>query len=136
MTGKKQKRAKRPGPGQPPFEPTADQRRNVEALIGYGLREEDICRLIMSPRTGKPIDAKTLRKHFREEISTGQVKVKAKIVQTLYKQHQDGNVTAGIFLAKNLLGWRSEPKDGGADDKELTVVVKGGLPTKSKKGKK
>jgi hypothetical protein len=47
------------------FNPTAEQRGNVEAMIGYAIAEADICLLIKNPATGKPIDLATLRKAFR-----------------------------------------------------------------------
>jgi hypothetical protein len=43
------------------FVPTTEQRDNVEALTGYGIPHEEICRLVINPRTGRPIDDKTLR---------------------------------------------------------------------------
>ena len=59
------------------FNPTAEQRGNVEAMIGYGIPEADICLLIKNPETGKPIDLKTLRSHFAREIATGVTKLKS-----------------------------------------------------------
>jgi len=38
------------------FNPTAEQRGNVEAMIGYGIPETEICLLIKNPATGKPIN--------------------------------------------------------------------------------
>jgi hypothetical protein len=52
------------------FNPTAKQRRWVEAMIGYGIPEAEIRRLIEDPHTGKPIDLETLRGHFAKEIAT------------------------------------------------------------------
>jgi hypothetical protein len=54
------------------FAPTVDQRGNVEAMTGFGISQEEICRLIKNPETGKPIDKKTLELHFADEIETGQ----------------------------------------------------------------
>ena len=53
------------------FQPTAEQRSNVEVLVGYGMPETEICRLVRNPETGQPIDPKTLRKHFKAEIAIG-----------------------------------------------------------------
>jgi hypothetical protein len=55
------------------FKPTAEQRGWVEAMIGYGMPEAEICLLIKHPQTGEPISLQTLRKHFAEEIATGAV---------------------------------------------------------------
>ena len=61
------------------FNPTAKQRRWVEAMIGYGIPEAEIRRLIEDPHTGKPIDLETLREHFAKEISTGAVKANLQV---------------------------------------------------------
>src|SRR6202035_1582422 len=61
----------RPGAGRPmskKFAPTADQRGNVEAMTGFGISQEEICRVVINPETGKPIDKKTLELHFADEM--------------------------------------------------------------------
>jgi hypothetical protein len=50
------------------FQPTQEQRDNVEAMIGFGITEAETCCLVKNPETGKPIDEKTLRKYFKAEI--------------------------------------------------------------------
>jgi hypothetical protein len=72
------------------FVPTADHRGNVEAMTGFGIPKEEICRLIKNPETGKPIDKKTLELHFREEIETGQIKANATVGRFIY-----ATITAG-----------------------------------------
>jgi hypothetical protein len=70
----------RPGAGRPmskKFAPTVEQRGNVEAMTGFGISREEICLLIKNPETGKPIDRKTLRLHFPEEIATGHTRANA-----------------------------------------------------------
>ena len=47
--------------GRPAFAPSAEQRKQVETMAGYGIPEEDIA-LVLG------IDPKTLRKHFRLEL--------------------------------------------------------------------
>jgi hypothetical protein len=39
----------------PAFEPTAKDRETVERVAGFGLPHEDICQLVINPRTGKAI---------------------------------------------------------------------------------
>ena len=56
--------------GRPPFEPSDEQRKNVEAMTGFGIQQE-LARLIENPQTNKPITAKTLRRHFKHELETG-----------------------------------------------------------------
>ena len=59
------------------FEPTEEQRRTVRALSGYGVPQDGIAIHI-------GVDAKTLRKHFRDELDRGSVKATAKVAQTLF----------------------------------------------------
>ncbi|TDX61941.1 hypothetical protein EDE12_11242 [Methylosinus sp. sav-2] len=109
--------------GRKPFEPSEDQRRQVEAFAAYGIPQEDMCKLLLNPRTGKPIDLKTLHKHFRVELDTGMVRANAKVAESLFRQavgaaaQYDANgkliraeqtpvVSAGIFWAKARMGWK------------------------------
>jgi hypothetical protein len=64
--------------GRPPFEPTDDHRRNVEVLTALGIPQTEICQLVRDKRD-KPITENTLRKHFRNEIGAGTVKLTARI---------------------------------------------------------
>jgi hypothetical protein len=64
--------------GQPAFQPTEEQRKNVEILVGLGIRQEDICQLVRD-RNDKPISVPTLEKHFRKEIDTGAMKANAMV---------------------------------------------------------
>jgi hypothetical protein len=109
--------------GRKPFEPTEEQRRQVEAFAAYGIPQEDMCKLIPNPRTGKPIDLKTLHKHFRVELDTGMIRANAKVAESLFRQavgapaqydatgkliraEQTPVVSAGIFWAKARMGWK------------------------------
>jgi len=97
------------GRGRPAFEPTGEQRNMVETLSGLGIPQEQICLLIINPTTGKPIDLKTLHKHFRDELDTGLAKANSTIAQSLFKHATGkgpGAVAANIFLAKVRLGWK------------------------------
>ena len=109
----------RPGAGRPmskKFAPTADQRGNVEAMTGFGISQEEICRLIKNPETGKPIDMKTLELHFAEEIATGATKANATVGRVAYAtiarapggidkdDHVRGDLTK-FWLARRM-GWK------------------------------
>lgn len=84
------------------FEPTDDQRRTVRALSGYGVPQEGIAIHI-------GIDAKTLRKHFRDDLDRGSVEATAKVAQSLFHLATiDRNVTAAIFWMKARAGWREK----------------------------
>jgi hypothetical protein len=92
--------------GRPSFDPTDEQRRQVEAMVGYGMPEAQIARLIHNPQTKRTIDEKTLRLHFRSEIDTGQVKANAAVAQSLHRMAINGVVAAAIFWAKTRMGWK------------------------------
>jgi len=97
------------------FEPTAEQSENVELLIGFGIPETDICRIIKNPESGKAIDPKTLRKYFKEEIAAGATQLKLlagkRIAATMLGRHggiKDPRTEATllIFFAKTRMGLR------------------------------
>ena len=76
-------------------------------MAGYGVPELAIARVIA-------IDAKTLRKHYRDELDTGQIKATAKVAESLFRKATgDGSqsVTAAIFWLKTRGGWREAPQD-------------------------
>jgi len=86
--------------------PDPTTRRQVEAMAAYGVPEADIARVLA-------VDAKTLRKHYREELDTGHVKATAKVAEFLFrKATTDGPqcVTAAIFWMKTRGGWRETPQ--------------------------
>ena len=82
--------------GRKAHRPDPTSRRQVDAMAGYGVPELAIARVIA-------IDAKTLRKHYRDELDTGQIKATAKVAESLFrKATTDGaqSVTAAIFWLK------------------------------------
>ena len=56
--------------GRPAFEPTDEQRKNVQILISLGLPLKEICAVVRD-RNDKAITEPTLRKHFAKEIEVG-----------------------------------------------------------------
>ena len=95
----------RPG-GMPAFEPTQEQRTLVESLVAYGIPYLEICRLVINPRTKRPINTETLMKHFRDELDVGATKANAKVAESLYRQAIDGNITAAIWWTKCRMAWK------------------------------
>lgn len=96
-------------PRNPPHEPTDKTRAEVSALYSYGIPQEEIASYI-------GIDAKTLRKHYREELNSAHVKAHAAVGRFLYQNatgatlktgasHSDC-VRAAMFWAKTRMGWR------------------------------
>jgi hypothetical protein len=65
--------------GRRAHKPDAFHRRQVEAMAAYGVPETSISRVV-------GIDPKILRKHYREELDTGQVKATAKVAESLFRK--------------------------------------------------
>jgi hypothetical protein len=119
-----------------PFQPTKEQRDNVEAMTAYGIPQEDIARLIKNPETGERIDTKTLRKYFAEEVETGLAKANAKVASSLYDMATKGDTSgtklgAAAFWLGRRAGWKETSthehvgKDGDAiriDDARARLI--------------
>ena len=76
-------------------------------MAAYGVPELAVARVLA-------VDPKTLRKHYREELDTGQIKATAKVAESLFRKATgDGaqSVTAAIFWLKTRGGWREAPQD-------------------------
>jgi len=95
----------REGSGRKPFEPTDVERKQVEALSGYGLPFEQIAVLI---RHG--IDADTLRKYFPTELISGKAKANGQIGKTLFNKAMAGDTTAAIWWSKTQMRWAETQK--------------------------
>jgi hypothetical protein len=89
--------------GRPSFAPSDEQRRQVKAMAGYGVPQDDIAAVLT-------IDAKTLRKHFWVELQTGAMEANAKVAQSLFQravsEKGSAGVTAAVFWLKVRAGWR------------------------------
>jgi hypothetical protein len=119
----------REGAGRPAFVPTDAERKQVEALSGYGLPLEQIAVLV---REG--IDADTLRKHFATELVSGKAKANGQVGKTLFQKVMAGDTTAAIWWTKTQMRWAETQKHEltGADGAPLEftkierVVIKNG----------
>ena len=75
----------------PAFEATAEQRRTVRAMAGFGVPQDEIATFL-------DIDPKTLRKYFRTELDRGSTEATTKVAQSLFRMATEGNnVAAAIF---------------------------------------
>ena len=95
---------------RPKHSPDPAQRRQVEALAAYGIPAADIARTL-------GVDAKTLRKHYRDELDLGATKANAQVAGYLFTAAKSGNVTAQIFWLKTRARWKepaAEYKHSGA----------------------
>jgi hypothetical protein len=95
----------RPGAGRPAFEPTDSERKQVEALSGYGLPIEQIAVLV---RDGIHID--TLRAHFATELVSGKAKANGQVGKTLFQKVMAGDTTAAIWWSKTQMRWAETQK--------------------------
>jgi hypothetical protein len=117
----------REGAGRKPFEPTDAERKQVEAMSGYGLPIEQIAVLV---RGG--IDTDTLRKHFATELVAGKAKANSGVGRTLFQKAMGGDTAAMIWWSKTQMRWAETQKHEvtGADGAPLEfreikrVVVK------------
>jgi len=118
----------REGAGRPAFEPTDAERKQVEALSGYGLPIEQIGALV---RDGIHVD--TLRAHFSSELVSGKSKANAQVGKTLFQKVMAGDTTAAIWWSKTQMRWAETQKHEltGADGTPLEftkierVIVRG-----------
>lgn len=103
--------------GRPPedstFVPTAQDRGVVELCAGFGIPEDEVLRLVINPKTGRPISQNTLRKHFRAEVDRGRTTAKFKVIGGLFKNattptetYPGGIPNAQIFWLKTQAGWK------------------------------
>jgi hypothetical protein len=90
----------REGSGRPAFVPTDSERKQVEALSGYGLPIDQIGALV---RDGIHID--TLRAHFVTELVSGKAKANGQVGKTLFQKAMGGDTTAMIWWTKSQMRW-------------------------------
>jgi hypothetical protein len=81
---------------RPKFKPTDEQRGIVKSLAAYGIKPEGIARMLHFR------SAKTLRKHFGNELVLGEIEAVAQVSQTHYQMAKSGKHAASTmhFLDK------------------------------------
>src|SRR5215207_1505169 len=90
--------------GRRAHKPDPTLRRQVEAMAAYGIPAGDIGRTL-------GVDAKPLRKHYRDELDLGTTKANAQVAGFLFNSAKSGNVTAQIFWLKTRARWRETPTE-------------------------
>lgn len=95
----------RDGAGRPEFEPTEQERKQVEAMSGYGVPVVQIAAMI---RGG--IAYETLKKHFGKELVVGKGKANSRIGQTIYQKAAGGDTAALIWWSKTQMDWSETQK--------------------------
>ena len=108
------------------FVPNSEQRHIVKTLTGLGLPQKHICRLVTNPQTGKPLDPKSLRKHFALEIGIGAAEANFLVGRLVLATIQGAPPPPGtvaitdprartrlftILFAKARMGWRETGVD-------------------------
>ena len=91
--------------GRKAFTPTDSERKQVEALSGYGLPIDQIAVLV---RDGIHVD--TLRAHFATELVSGKAKANGQVGKTLFQKVMAGDTTAAIWWSKTQMRWAETQK--------------------------
>ena len=122
-----------------PHKPDAKSRAEVSALCSFGVPQESIAEFL-------GIDAKTLRKYYRDELNSAVIKANAAVGRFLYQNasgqtlangatHSDC-VRAAMFWAKTRMGWRETNQidhtssDGSMTPKDTSAAVLDALSRK------
>ena len=107
--------------GRKQHEPTPEQRQLVQLHATIGTTHEQIARII-------GIDAKTLRKHYRDELDLAMAKANATIGGALFNKAKNGDTAAQIFWMKTRARWRETNQvDHTSSDGTMTpttIVIK------------
>jgi hypothetical protein len=95
---------------RPSFKATGEQRRKVKSLAALGLRQEQITTTIglRSP--------KTLRKHFREELTRGTAEANAAVARVAFEMATSGKWPVMTRYWISVVAPSSEPVSDVADD--------------------
>ena len=123
-TLKKGHGGRRSGSGRPAFVPTEAERKQVEAMSGYGLPQDHIAVLI---RDGISVD--TLTEHFANELKKGKAKANSQIGKTLFQKAMGGDTTAMIWWSKTQMKWSETLKTenrteiSGPDGEPVKVAI-------------
>lgn len=87
-------------PHRPPYEPPDKDRRVVKMKAGLSIPEDRIAQVL-------GVGAKTLRKHFAQELEVGHAKLEAQLTQNLLRiaqGHDRQSLIATIFALKSRFG--------------------------------
>lgn len=98
-------------PGKPPYVPTREDRRLVEAYVGVGMTQDEICGALSRPvdheRGPLKMSVPTLHKHFRRELDTAQAKTVARMRIKLIAKADAGDVQA-LLHVNRVFGWNEK----------------------------
>lgn len=98
-----------------PHEPTPELRHIVQLHATIGTQQSVIADII-------GIDAKTLRKHYREELDQSMAKANAQVGGALFNKAKNGDTTAMIFWMKTRAGWKETVRSEHASDADNPLI--------------
>jgi hypothetical protein len=103
--------------------PNDDRRKQVKAMSGYGITQEDIATVL-------GIDSKTLRLYYAEELAKGAPEANAAVAQSLFQMATKGkNVAAAIWWTKTRMGWKETVRvDGTGEGGAIIFQILTGVP--------
>ena len=103
-------------------EPTKQTRELVTLHSTVGTNQDIVADII-------GITAKTLRRHYREELDQSTAKANASIGGVLFNKAKGGDTTAMIFWMKTRAGWREKETDSGSAELVAALAaLAGNLP--------
>lgn len=108
----------REGAGRPAFVPSEKDRKEVEALSGVGLPEDQIAMLVAGG-----ISRDTLRKYFEKELVSGKAKANSQVAKTLWQKATSGDTTAAIWWTKTQMKWAETQKHQIAGDPNNPIKI-------------
>lgn len=104
--------------GHPPHEPTKATRDTVTLHTIVGTPQETIARVL-------GIDAKTLRKYYRDELDLAVAQANATIGGALFNKAKSGDTSAQMFWLKTRAGFREQKEDNqSAEQQTLDTINK------------
>ena len=111
--------------GKPEHVAHETRRAEVEALASYGVPQEEIAIYIGT-------DAKTLRKHYRDELDSAKAKANAKVRKFLFEAATGDAMSNGatfsdclrgsMFWAKTQMGFREGDEEKQSDPIIINIV--------------
>ena len=79
-----------------------EERSKVKYRAAMGVPQEKIAQMMGHT-------AKSLRKHFRQELDIGAAEANCQVAQSLFKNAVAGDVPSEIFWLKTRAGWQERP---------------------------
>lgn len=113
------------GGGRPSFQPTQQQRNQVQILKANGSSLHIIAQIV-------GCDENTLTKHFKAELKYGKERAIATMGAAVFRMATQGNISAARFWLRchGGLAWKEKYPDAEASYNQgnTTIIIKGGLP--------